>query len=330
MLIRPGKLQPRRRAMTATAELTARPKLTVRPRARPGAARLITAWDAQALAYRAQPPLAAAAENAPAAWIFAALLDARGTGHGGAATGLVRRGMRTVRTMVDHFLAGNATRLRVFGGSLKVHVIHEAIGPTQQWYRGVLLHRLHNWTGARAGDDGPPIPAQDARWDAIKHIIDSGVATPPDDACVFSIDLLDVRVINDVRRLCTAHPAASTLFASTDMCAEGAAQRFMRWQVSLTNWTASPKLEEVLATPRHQRPPDCMRLACRVPNVPHNVGIFGGQFGGAHSGHAWRGRARAICGRRERGVQPGGAVRRADGWRREWPGFTSHGGGGRR
>lgn len=202
------------------------------------------------------------------------------SGHAGAANGLVRRGMRTVRTLVDHFLAGNSTRRRIFTGVLKVHVLHEAVGPTVQWYRGVMLHRLRNRTLV-AGADGSPIPAQDARWRALLRFWDGGSATPPDDACVFSVDLLDVRVVNDVRRLCAAHANPSTLFASTDMCAEGSGQRLMRWQVGLTNWNVSSALKHLLLHTRGHVPHDCARPTCRVPLLASNVGIFGGRFQGA-------------------------------------------------
>lgn len=232
-----------------------------------------------------------------------------------------------VSEAVELFLLAGAARSGLRNGSLIVHVVHDtlalrdlpSIGGVQLHYVAPTDPVLHDGRGRR-------IPPHDARWGVYQQVLGvhrigenrragrghahaarrdvqraragsapnggvemegAGRSWPPPaaDACVLAIDLLDVRVLADVRALCARHP--STLLASTDSCRHGATQTFLRHQLHVTGYTASPALR------RHIQLNDTMDDAlagcgplaigraarrCVLPHLMHNVGLFGGSY----------------------------------------------------
>lgn len=195
-----------------------------------------TEWQLEATEWwRSYRPVARARESTPPALVFGAMLNlvsspyttngaVRGgdDGHGDANARRYHYTRGKVLSAVDRFVSAAATRRLLADGQLRVHLVHDlpqgAVGSS---HAGVQLHRVTG--GPIASASGKPIPAQDARWDAYLRVlreIESEAAAAPGgggDACAFSVDFSDVRILNDLRVLCERTPAAA-LFTSSDLC----------------------------------------------------------------------------------------------------------------
>ena len=247
------------------------------------------AWERLSQEWERTPPLTEAPAGTPSAIVFGALLDRRGSTHEGAGKNFrPELRMYTVRVVVDQFLKSAAAMYGLGNNTLRVHVIHEAPGPRLQRYRGVYLHRLQRHINYSAAE--LPMPAHDARWEAIQAVIDEELPHPiADSACVFSIDFLDVRILGDARSLCVSNPTA--LHASSDICVDSVVDHMLRWQHELTGWLPQPSTSQMDAllhdrlniSDRCRQSHTLMRRGrlpfdeCE-PRIGHNVGIWGGSF----------------------------------------------------
>lgn len=254
-----------------------------------------TPWELQADEWRFMPLLQAAPE-APAAVIIGAVMN---PAYGYSDLGNWRSAQyvenhlerlafsnETVRKHVDTFLASSAARRLIHEDRLIVRVVHDAADmPEKLTYRGVKLHRV---APVRAAGQ-PPLPAQDARWEAEREVL---LAHPPaPDACVFAVDLYDVRLIGDLPALCPAHDP-DTLFVGSDLCPHNQpAKGMMEMQAVETGFNVTSQLRHFLNERDNAgqegrdcsifgggcEPYICPRHEC-VPSIAHNVGIVGGRF----------------------------------------------------
>ena len=151
--------------------------------------------------------------------------------------------LRMVLKAIERFMAAAATQKLVADGLLSVHVVHELPDAPEQ-HKGVWLHKLERPIKA----SGRPIPAHDARWEAYLQVLATMPThqRPHASSCAFSVDFSDVRVLNDLRLLCDAHPP-DALFASSDLC-HGAppARLLMLKQMRETGYKPSHKLRHFL------------------------------------------------------------------------------------
>ena len=170
------------------------------------------------------------------------------------------RGGSHPRNTIDNFLKASVPAAEgVRHGWLQVHVVHDSsqVNETrEQLQPGVVLHKVV--APFRVGNTS--LAATDARWAAFQQVLRR--ERPPPGSCVFMIDITDVRLLQDPRSLCLAHPGA--LFVGSDMCSMDGARTFLRYQISRSGYKPSDKLHTL--------------LTLRQPPYIHNAGIIGGRL----------------------------------------------------
>lgn len=305
-----------------------------------------SAWEMLSDNWRQWPLLPATPTTAPAALIVGALLSPRnGLSERGTwrSPHFVQQHAEryvfdnaTVKQHVDAFLQSEAARRLIRSAQLVVRIVHDAADmPAHAVYRGVQLHSLsspirvaldphvdlqrsaasvghgrevEDRADTPAGDgSGQPLPAQDARWEAMQRVLREH---PPEwGACAFAIDVYDVRLLNELAPLCLAY-RADTMFIGTDLCHHHQpAKVMMAQQMAATGFAATRRLRSFIERREPARPRACEKgtpggrmapptvattqaaptpsAGCqppqnqRVPSIAHNSGIFGGRFGGA-------------------------------------------------
>ena len=150
-------------------------------------------------------------------------------------------------------------------GWLQVHLLHDSteLAPRIETRTGAVLHRLPS--PIRVGNAS--LPATDARWAAYGHFLRT--ERPPSSACVFMVDISDVRLLRDPSGLCRAHPNA--LFVGGDICNGVGPVAFLQFQTDRTGYRASGRLRTLMQT-AHRR-----NAQLRRPYV-HNAGVLGGRL----------------------------------------------------
>jgi hypothetical protein len=248
-----------------------------------------TPWLRLADRWRVElPEVGRATERAPAAVVLGSMLDLKTSPY--LMSGHLRKPNVTLHSSlaarlnytkeavfraIDAFAAASATRRLLSDGKLELHVVHELneVPSVMHYRQGVTLHRL----GAPVTTSrGYSVPAQDARWAAYEQV--RARMRFGRGACTFSVDLSDVRVLNDLRTLCEQH-GPSTLFASTDTChASSPGRKLLVRQIREMGLHVSKELWDSLRSDA-----DADDDLKALPRIVSNCGIFG-----ARSGLFWK------------------------------------------
>jgi hypothetical protein len=174
--------------------------------------------------------------------------------------------------MIDRALLSSArTAAAVQGGSMALHVLHDRKRiPPNATYRGVRLHfaralikhqGVEHWTG------------NDARFPAYAQYLDM-LGLPPS-ACVWLVDLSDVRIVGNPADLCGAAPHA--LHMGSDNCRGASIRAWLARHSATANYSLSSSMRRYLAPRRgsvHKVPLDPLADDETVPNS----GILGGTW----------------------------------------------------
>ena len=251
-------------------------------------------WELLSDDWRYWPPLPSVSQELPPAVIFGALLNPawgfsdQGNWRSAHNTVQMMRADRihfsneTIRKHCDTFLQAAHTRKLIDQRRLVVRVLTDAEDmPPLLKYRGIFVHRVEPVRLAT----GPPMPGQDARWEAIQQVIRDN---PPEaEACTFAVDMYDTRLIGDLPALCF-HNDPNTLFAASDLCPHSQpAKAMMEKQMNNTGFAPSFALREFIDDRERPRPPECDNIFTggdcappyhrATPSIAHNVGIWGGR-----------------------------------------------------